>query len=93
MKEIKKIDLMSLAKILALIYAIIGFLAAILAVVAMYLDPLIATSIMPISTFGPIIIVLVPIIYAIVGFIIGAIIAILYNIIASKIGGIKIELK
>jgi len=43
--------------------------------------------------FGALSIIIMQILYGIGGFVVGAICAFLYNIIASKVGGIVIELK
>ena len=44
------------------------------------------------ETFGFISIIVFPIIFAIMGFICGAIMAFLYNLFASAVGGVQIEL-
>ncbi|HJX70701.1 MAG TPA: DUF3566 domain-containing protein [Bacteroidales bacterium] len=93
MKEIKRMDVLSVGKIYALTMAIIGFIAGII----------IALIGGAITTFdrpgmwgaglGIASIIILPIVYAIFGFLLGIIGAALYNLIAKWVGGIKIELK
>ena len=45
------------------------------------------------SVLGPIVIILFPIAYGVLGFVMGAVGAALYNLIAKWIGGIEIEIK
>lgn len=95
MKTLKRIDPMSAAKVSAVVGAISGLIAGVL----------IATvgNIIPIGTYGMmypafgkvaiLAIITMPIVYGIVGFIGGFIWSIIYNYVADKFGGIKIELK
>lgn len=87
MKEITAIDVLSAAKIQALIMLVIGFIMGIFTLIV---------SLIQVSVgFWDILatIILVPIIYGIIGFIGGALGAWLYNKFSNKIGGIKISLK
>ncbi len=93
MQEIKKIGILSAAKIEAALGAVIGFIAGIFMA-------LIGTTIMSFTElpgtygilYGVAAIIILPIIYAGVGFIGGLIIAFFYNVIAGAIGGIEMEL-
>jgi len=94
MKEIKKYDVMSRAVISCIISAIVGLLYALFfgAIVGM-------TSSLPEAnmsrlgmSFGFGMIILFPIIFAVIGFIGGALGAFIYNLVAKWVGGIKIEL-
>jgi len=89
MKEIKKIDVTSLAVVSGLIYAIIGFIMGVLTAL---LGSAAAMIGMNITMVGFLAIILYPIMFFIAGFIGGAIFAIIYNYISSKFGGIKIDL-
>lgn len=87
MKEITEIDVLSAAKIQALIMLVIGFF--------MGLFTLIVSLIQVSVGFWDVLatILLVPIIYGVIGFIGGALGSWLYNKFSSRIGGIKISLK
>ena len=92
MSVIKSIDIMSWAKIQALFGIVLGlFYGVLFAIMGTVVG---FNKGMPgLEAFGFMTIVIFPIIFAIMGFICGAIMAFLYNLFASKIGGIKIELE
>ncbi len=81
MFEIKKLSLLSVAKVVAVFMAIIGLISIIGLITSKG------------GSFNFVVLVLVPLTYAVLGFILGAVISFLYNIIARFIGGIKIELE
>ena len=89
MREIKKIDVWSLAKIEAIIGVILGLIIGILTFI---LPPLPGQE-QTLKSLGVYAIFLAPIIYAIIGFVSGVVIAFLYNIVAKWVGGIKIKLE
>ena len=84
MTTIKRFGVMSTAKFSAVFSGIIGIIEGVI------------FSLLPITggTFGAglVFIVLFPVILAFLGFVIGAISAFLYNEIAKRIGGIKVEI-
>jgi hypothetical protein len=90
---VKKLDIMSVAKIQAVIGAIIGFFIGLLAAVASSFVGTVAGSAMGMgfAALGIAAIIVVPIFYGIASFIGGAIGAFIYNIVAERIGGIKFE--
>lgn len=91
MAEIKSVDIMSWAKIHALFGIVFGFVYGILVgVVLTAVGASLAKGGM--VAFGIASVIIFPIIFGIMAFITGAIMAFLYNFFASKIGGIKIEL-
>ena len=93
MTELKKIGVLSLAKIQAVLMFIFGLIMAVLwLIVAKMIPAELLTADIEVS-FQPLSLITIPIVYAIVGFIAGAIGALLYNLIAKWIGGIEIELK
>jgi hypothetical protein len=104
MRELKHIDVLSMAKIAAVLYAIIGFIMGLFitlgfAAAGSALSAIPATggmsyvSIYPlIALFGIAAIIIMPIIAAIGGFIVGAISAFLYNVAAKYVGGVKLDL-
>lgn len=91
MAVIKSVDIMSWAKIQALFGIVFGLFYGVL--FAMMGAAIGFNKGMPgLEAFGLMSIILFPIVFAIMGFICGAIMAFLYNIFASKIGGIQVEL-
>ena len=93
MMELKKFDIMSMAKINALIMAVFGFFIGlvygiiVMVIMAASQGPAISVGV------GVLMIVGMPILYGLMGFVFGAIGAALYNVIAAKIGGIKLEFR
>jgi len=84
MVVLKKIGVMSFAVIYAIMMAIFGLILGI------------GYAIMPgspLSGLGIYAIILVPIMYAAIGFVGGAISALLYNVLAKWVGGVKLEIK
>lgn len=95
MFEIKKFDIGSVVVISLIFYLILGVFIAI----PFGLIGLIANSLSHSSEFnsfpnyfGVFFIIIIPIFYAIVGTIMSIIMALIYNLIAKKLGGLKIEL-
>jgi uncharacterized membrane protein YeaQ/YmgE (transglycosylase-associated protein family) len=89
MKEVKKVDVVSFATVMGFIYAVFGFIVGIFTVLLGSVGAMVG---MNIGFFGIIAIIVYPIMLFILGFIGAAICAIVYNYIASKVGGIKIDL-
>ncbi len=93
MQEIKKMGVLSVAKIEAVLCAVAGFIVGIIiALVGTAMMGMMQTPRAFGLYFGVASIIILPIVYGILGFIVGAIVAFLYNIVAGAIGGIEIEL-
>ena len=93
MMLLKKVGVMSVAKVSAVIMAIIGFIEGILfAAFGTMMGSLAGATAIALSGFGLFAIVIFPIMGDISGFIGGAIGAALYNFVADKMGGIEMEL-
>ncbi len=93
LREIKRIDPFSLGKIYGLTGAVVGLVIGILLSIVHMIVGAAAGEIAALSSlFGGMAFLLVPIFYGIVGFLGGIIAGIIYNICASWVGGIKIEL-
>jgi len=100
MKEIKNINKISLAKITALIYGLVGFFIALIVAVSTMANIMaqkdFTGSIILVTLFnigaGLLLGVLSSLVTALIGWIIGYIAAGIYNWFARKVGGIKIEL-
>ena len=80
--EVKKLNVESVVKVCAGVWAILGFLAGL--AVALGLGVFL-------PTYGLLSIVVFPIVAAIIGAIFGAIKAVIYNIVAERVGGIKFK--
>ena len=94
MVVLKRVGVMSVAKIFAVLSAIVGLIEGIVlaGVGSMMGDMLSGTPVASLGVFGYTAIIMFPITGAISGFIGGAIGALLYNIVAGKIGGIEMDL-
>jgi hypothetical protein len=93
---LRKINVLSLAKVQAVFMAIFGLIMALLSglVVTVFGDKLsayYAAAGAGAPVFSWVSVILTPAIYAVIGFISGAILALLYNLVAKFVGGIKIE--
>jgi len=95
MKEVKKLDVMSVAVVTCIIYAIIGLIFAILGGLFMGM----ISAVLPYGGssrvglgFGMAMVILYPLIFGFCGFIGGALSAFIYNLVAKWVGGIKFEL-
>ena len=98
MVVLKKINVLSLAKLQAVLMAVFGLIMALLSGIFLTafggkLTEYYSGMGMEVPLFGWMQVITTPLIYAIVGFISGAVIALLYNLVAKWIGGIKLELK
>lgn len=89
-RELKAIDVMSMATVSAVIAAIWGFFAGILAAAGLGgMMPALGAA----TIFGGFAaIIFTPIMAAIGGFVGGAITAFIYNVVAQKVGGVKLDL-
>lgn len=96
MVELRKLGVLSVAKINAVLSAFMGFIIGIFyAVLGAVMDAAGAPLVQGISpilvSFG--LVLVMPIIYGILGFISGLILAALYNLFASLFGGIEMKFK
>lgn len=95
MKEIKSIDVMSFGKVAAVYGAIIGFFLGLLVSTAGISLTLPET--MGIDTtligLGAMMVIVLPIIYGTFWFLIAIVFAVIYNFIAKKFGGVKINIR
>ena len=95
MTVVKRVGVLSYGKVLGIIYALLGLIAG--GVISLFsLAGAFATARSEGAArmlFGVGAIIFIPICYGLIGFIGGIIIAALYNLIASWIGGVEIELE
>ena len=91
-KEVKQIDALSLAKLLALIQGSIGLVIGFF--FSLFTLPYhmgFGRMMSPFLFFGLGSIIILPVMYGILGFLMGLVIAFLYNLFARRIGGIKLK--
>ncbi len=98
MQELKKVDPLSAGKICGIMYTIMGVVIGLIYALYFAGMGLLVTSMSGTEgtlmiIIGVVCIVAVPIIYGIIGFLSGLIGAAIYNLLARKIGGIKLEIK
>jgi phosphotransferase system glucose/maltose/N-acetylglucosamine-specific IIC component len=94
--ELKKIGILSAGKILGLLAVIYGFILGILVDVVYGktgCEGLTSVGLGQLCIFGYASIILLPILWGIMYFIVGIIFAFLYNMIARRVGGIQLELE
>ncbi len=103
-KEIKRIRVLTLAKIFALLGAIIGLIYGVLGVIQYMTNPVSFSLVLQgiqtgantpsdlIIALGWLGLIILPIVFAIFQWIYGAIIALIYNLFSKLVGGIKVEL-
>jgi len=94
---VKRLDIMSLAKITTLTYAVLGLLVGLFfALFSGVMRSVSTTNVDPVNAWilglGALAIIVFPILYGLMGFISALISGGLYNFWAGKIGGIGVEL-
>jgi hypothetical protein len=91
---VKSVGVLSVGKMLGCLYALLGLLiGGLLSLIALAGAAAGANKQgIPAMLFGAGAVIVIPIFYGVIGFIGGIISAALYNVVASAIGGIEIEL-
>jgi hypothetical protein len=94
MVQIKRIGVKQTAKVLAVFYFLISLVFVLpMAVFTLFIGTLGGQkSGLSGATFGGLFLLLMPLVYAAIGFVMAAITAVIYNAIAKRVGGIEIEL-
>ena len=94
MQIVKSVGVMSIAKIMGLIYACFGLVFAPFFLLIELLGTLAGQHKTPFAgAFGIFFALLMPFFYGIIGFLIGAIGGALYNVFAKLVGGFEVELE
>ncbi len=88
---IKRIEPVSAAKISAVLYALMGFLIALLFAAIGSMAGGLAQTAFPFAGAGVAAIIIIPIVYGCIGFIATLIMAALYNLVAGWVGGVQIQ--
>lgn len=99
MIRIKKIGVLSLAKVQAALMALVGLISYVVGV-GLGVAPqgpgnagLIGRGVLVLVLGGLLVIVLAPLFYGLIGFVFGALAAFWYNLAAGVVGGLEIELE
>ena len=95
---LRSIGVMSAAKIVAVMYAIMGLLGGLMFAAIFSLIPLsMQGPDAPPSWLAPMFgvgsIVIMPVVYGVIGFCVGALGAVIYNALAGMIGGVELRLE
>ena len=95
---LRRIDVLSTAKLLGILYAVFGLIGGVVFAVVSLLGLFVGSpdSAGPMAfgaLFGAGALVFFPILYGVMGFIGGALAAWLYNVLAGAVGGIRLELE
>ena len=94
MQIIKSVGVLSFAKIMGMIYGCMGLLFAPFFLLMGLIGSMAGQQKAPFAgIFGVFVAFLMPVIYAVMGFIMGAIGALLYNVFARWVGGFELELE
>lgn len=87
---LRRLGVLSLAKVYAVLFAIFGLIMGIVVAIT----AVIAGSVVGFGWFGAglgvLAIIVLPIMFALIGFIMGAVSAFLYNVVAGWVGGVEI---
>ena len=94
MYSLRSVDVMSCAKMMGALYACIGLVILPFLVLAGFASMLVGQRGAAMSGVGMLILaILAPIFYGVMGFLLGALTAWIYNLVARRVGGIRLELK
>lgn len=95
MQEIHRIGVVSLGRILAVIYGVIGLIAGGFISIFALVGASIERDMPPAFAFlfGAAAVVVMPLLYAGFAFVMGLVIGAIYNLIASTAGGLRVELR
>jgi len=89
---VRKVGIMSYAKVSTLLMAIIGLILGIFYLIVYFgMGQANAVAMDPMMQAGPWVVLIMPVVYAILGFLFGLVGAWLYNLTAKWVGGIEVE--
>ena len=93
-RRIKRIAPLQLGKMLAVLYGIMGLLAVPIFLIASFAASQVpAEQRVGLMAFGAGFALVMPVMYAAMGFVFGALGAVIYNLVAKWIGGIEVEVE
>ncbi len=94
MHIVKSVGVMSVAKIMGLLYGCVALLFVPFLLMFALVGSFAGQDKVPFAgVFGVVLAVLMPIIYGVLGFVFGALGALLYNLFAHLVGGLELELE
>ncbi len=98
MQRVKRLGVLSVAKIQAAVMGVMGLVIGLIYGVILVVTGIIAVASGSkagiLMVFGAIAaVILLPLLYALLGFVFGALSAWVYNLVAGRLGGIEIELE
>jgi hypothetical protein len=98
MQRVKRLGVLSVAKIQAAVMGVMGLIVGLIYAVILVVTGIIAvasgTKAGIFMVFGALAaVILAPLFYAVIGFVFGALSAWVYNLVAARLGGIEIELE
>lgn len=94
MHIVKSVGVMSVAKIMGLIYGCMGLIFAPFFLLMGLIGSLAGAEKSPFAgIFGMVFAILMPVLYGVLGFVAGAIGALLYNLFAKWVGGFEVEVE
>ena len=91
MAKLTKIGVLSLAKIYAVMFGLAGLVLGVFSAVASLLLGAAAQSLGAGANLGLIAVIVMPLIYALIGLILGALTALLFNVAAKRMGGLEVD--
>ena len=91
MQRLARVGVLSVAKHLAVLYALVGLLASGLALCVAFVE--VVSGDMEQAIVSIVFAVISPFLYGVLGFLFAGLVAWLYNQIAARLGGIEVELR
>jgi hypothetical protein len=91
MQRLAKLGVLSVAKHLAVLYALLGLLASAMALCVAFVQ--VVSGDMEQAIVSIVAAVVFPFLYGVLGFLFAGLVAWLYNLIAARLGGIELELR
>ena len=98
MQRVKRLGVLSVAKIQAAVMGVMGLVIGLIYAVILVVTGIIAvvsgTKAGIVMIFGALaVVIFAPLLYALLGFVFGALSAWIYNLVAARLGGIELELE
>jgi hypothetical protein len=94
MHILKSVGVMSVAKLMGLLYGCLGLIFAPIFLVVGLVGSFAGSDKIPLAgVFGVVFAILMPLLYGAMGFVMGAIGALLYNVLANWVGGFELQLE
>ena len=98
-QHLKRVGVLSVTKMVTVLYAGLGLLVALVAWVVLLVAPHVGESVTfaggqtLLRTAGGVgLLIVIPVVYGVIGFIIGGVASWLYNIVAGVTGGVELEI-